>query len=104
MFNYEQYKESANYIINRMGGLNPKIAIILGSGLGVLSDEFEEKITIKYSEIPNFPISTVEGHAGELIIGKLNGTQIIAMNGRFHYYEGYDLKETTFPIRVFKLL
>ena len=104
MFNYEQYKESANYIINRMGGLNPKIAIILGSGLGVLSDEFEEKITIKYSEIPNFPISTVEGHAGELIIGKLNGIQIIAMNGRFHYYEGYDLKETTFPIRVFKLL
>ena len=63
MFNYEQYKESANYIINRMGGLNPKIVIILGSGLGVLSDEFEEKITIKYSEIPNFPISTVEGHA-----------------------------------------
>ena len=104
MFNYEQYKESANYIINRMGGLNPKIVIILGSGLGVLSDEFEEKITIKYSEIPNFPISTVEGHAGELIIGKLNGTQIIAMNGRFHYYEGYDIKQTAFPIRVFALL
>ncbi|MDO5556085.1 MAG: purine-nucleoside phosphorylase [Clostridia bacterium] len=104
MFNYEQYKESADYIKNKIGELKPKTAIILGSGLGVLSDEFEEKIIIKYKEIPNFPISTVEGHAGELIIGKLNGTQIIAMNGRIHYYEGYDLKEVTFPIRVFKLL
>ena len=104
MFSYEQYQKSAEFIKNRMGKIEPKIAIILGSGLGVLSNEFEEKITIKYSEIPNFPISTVEGHAGELIIGKLNGVEIIAMNGRFHYYEGYDVKEITFPIRVFKLL
>lgn len=104
MFIYEQYQESAKYIKNKIGNLNPKIAIILGSGLGVLSEEFEEKLVINYSEIPNFPISTVEGHAGELIIGKLNGIEVIAMNGRFHYYEGYDLKETTFPIRVFKLL
>lgn len=104
MFNYEKYKESADYIKEKIGDLNPKIAIILGSGLGVLKEEFEEKIVIKYNEIPNFPISTVEGHAGELIIGKLSGTEIIAMNGRFHYYEGYDLKETTFPERVFKLM
>ena len=104
MFSYEQYQKSAEFIKNKMGKIEPKIAIILGSGLGVLSNEFEEKITIKYSEIPNFPISTVEGHAGELIIGKLNGVEIIAMNGRFHYYEGYDVKEITFPIRVFKLL
>jgi len=104
MFEYKQYEESSKYIKDKIGEFNPKIAIILGSGLGVLSDEFEQKIVIKYSEIPNFPISTVEGHAGELIIGKLNGTEVIAMNGRFHYYEGYDLKETTFPIRVFKLL
>lgn len=104
MFNYEKYKESADYIKEKIGDLNPKIAIILGSGLGVLKDEFEEKIIIKYNEIPNFPVSTVEGHAGELIIGKLNGKEIIAMNGRFHYYEGYDLKETTFPERVFKLM
>ena len=104
MFSYEEYQESANYIKEKIGSLNPKIAIILGSGLGVLKDEFEEKIVIKYNEIPNFPVSTVEGHAGELIIGKLNGKEIIAMNGRFHYYEGYDLKETTFPERVFKLL
>ena len=104
MFVFEDYQKSANFIKERIGKFNPKIAIILGSGLGVLSDEFEEKIVIKYSDIPNFPISTVEGHAGELIIGKISGKEVIAMNGRFHYYEGYDLKESTFPVRVFKLL
>ena len=104
MFNYEKYVESANYIKEKMKGKNPKIAIILGSGLGVISDDIEDKIVINYKEIPNFPVSTVEGHAGELIIGKLGDKEIIAMNGRFHCYEGYDLKETTFPERVFKLL
>lgn len=104
MFIYEDYEKSAEYIKERIGDLKPKTAIILGSGLGVLSEEFQEKIVIKYNDIPNFPVSTVEGHAGELIIGKLNNKEVIAMNGRFHYYEGYDLKETTFPIRVFKLL
>ena len=104
MFKYEDYQKSANFIKEKMGNLNPKIAIILGSGLGVLSDEFEEKTVIKYADIPNFPVSTVEGHAGELIIAKISGKEIIAMNGRFHYYEGYDLKESTFPVRVFKLL
>lgn len=104
MFKYEQYVESADYIRNKMSGKNPKIAIILGSGLGVLSEEIENKIVINYKDIPNFPVSTVAGHAGELIIGTLAGKEIIAMNGRFHYYEGYDLKEATFPIRVFKLL
>ena len=104
MFSYEDYKKSADYIKERLDGSIPKIAIILGSGLGVLSEEIENKKVIKYKEIPNFPISTVEGHAGELIIGKLSGKDLIAMNGRFHYYEGYDVKEVTFPIRVFKLL
>lgn len=104
MFIYEDYEKSAEYIKKRIEDLKPKTAIILGSGLGVLSEEFQEKIVIKYNDIPNFPVSTVEGHAGELIIGKLNNKEVIAMNGRFHYYEGYDLKETTFPIRVFKLL
>lgn len=104
MFSYKEYEQSANYIKEKIGKKTPKIAIILGSGLGTLSSEIEEKIVIKYNEIPNFPVSTVEGHAGELIIGKIEGKEIIAMNGRFHYYEGYDLKETTFPIRVFKLL
>ena len=82
----------------------PKIAIILGSGLGSLSADIENKITIPYSEIPNFPVSTVAGHKGELIFGTLENVPIIAMNGRFHYYEGYNLQETTYPIRVFKLL
>lgn len=104
MFKFEDYQKSANFIKEKMGNLNPQIAIILGSGLGVLSDEFEKKIVIKYADIPNFPVSTVEGHAGELIIGKISGKEVIAMNGRFHYYEGYDLKESTFPVRVFKLL
>jgi len=104
MFEYEKYQESAKFIKERIKDFYPKIAIILGSGLGVISDDIENKIIIKYSEIPNFPVSTVEGHAGELIIGKIGENDIIAMNGRFHYYEGYDLKETTFPVRVFKLL
>ncbi len=82
----------------------PKIAIILGSGLGSLADEITDKIVLEYKNIPNFPISTVIGHKGELIFGKLEGVPIIAMNGRFHYYEGYDLKQTTYPIRVFSLL
>ena len=104
MFKYEDYEKSANFIKEKMGNYAPKTAIILGSGLGVLSEEFEEKIVINYKDIPNFPESTVEWHAGELIIGKLNGVEIIAMNGRFHYYEGYDIYQVTFPIRVFKLL
>jgi len=104
MFEYNDYVQSANYIKEKMNGRKPKIAIVLGSGLGIISEEIEDKIVINYKEIPNFPISTVAGHAGELIIGKLAGKEVIAMNGRFHYYEGYDLKEATFPVRVFKLL
>lgn len=100
----KNYQEAANYIKEKIGGLEPKIAIILGSGLGVLSEEITEKKVIPYKEIPNFPVSTVAGHAGELIVGNLQGVPVIAMNGRVHYYEGYDLKEVTFPIRVFKLL
>lgn len=104
MFVYEDYVKSANYIKEKMGKRSPKIVIILGSGLGVISDDIDDKIIINYKEIPNFPVSTVDGHAGELIIGRISGKEVIAMNGRFHYYEGYDLKETTFPERVFKLL
>lgn len=104
MFKYEEYEKSANYIKSKMDGRNPKIAIVLGSGLGVISEEIENKVVINYKDIPNFPVSTVAGHAGELIIGTIAGKEVIAMNGRFHYYEGYDLKEATFPVRVFKLL
>ena len=95
--------ETKNYIESKIGNI-PKIAIILGSGLGSLADDIEDKIVIPYKDIPNFPVSTVAGHKGELIIGKLNGIPLLAMNGRFHYYEGYDLKQVTYPIRIFKLL
>ena len=104
MYNYSNYEESAKFIKGKIGEISPKIAIVLGSGLGILSEDIENKITIKYEEIPNFPVSTVEGHAGELLIGTINDVPVIAMNGRFHYYEGYTLEQVTFPIRVFKLL
>jgi purine-nucleoside phosphorylase len=78
--------------------------IILGSGLGGLVNEIEIELTIPYSEIPNFPVSTVEGHSGKLIIGKLGGKTVLAMQGRFHYYEGYSMLEVTFPVRVMKMM
>ena len=79
---------------------NPKTAIILGTGLGQLASEITDKKEIPYAEIPNFPVSTVEGHSGKLIFGKLGGIDIVAMQGRFHFYEGYSMKEVTFPVRV----
>ena len=98
-----KFEETVNFIKEKVNNI-PKIAIVLGSGLGSLADEIENKTTISYKDIPNFPVSTVVGHKGELIFGTLNDVPIIAMNGRFHYYEGYDLKDVTYPIRVFKLL
>ncbi len=95
--------ETKEYIEKNVSNI-PKIAIILGSGLGSLADDITDKTVLSYKDIPNFPISTVAGHKGELIFGKLEGIPIIAMNGRFHYYEGYNLFETTYPIRIFKLL
>ncbi len=83
---------------------SPKIGLILGSGLGTLADEIENPIIIDYKDIPNFPVSTVEGHAGQLVIGKLMGKQVIAMKGRFHYYEGYSMDKVTFPVRVMKAI
>lgn len=82
----------------------PQIGIILGSGLGPLANEIEDKVVIPYKQIPHFPVSTVAGHAGELVVGKLEGKTVLAMNGRFHYYEGYSMQEVTFPIRVMKAL
>ena len=82
----------------------PETAIILGTGLGSLANEITEKYEIKYEDIPNFPVSTVEGHSGKLIFGKLGNKDIMAMQGRFHYYEGYSMQEVTFPVRVMKEL
>lgn len=96
---YEKIQETAKYLKPLMTG-KPETAIILGSGLGRLVDEIDIEKEIPYSEIPNMPISTVEGHSGKLLFGKLGGKEIMAMEGRFHYYEGYSMKEVTFPIRV----
>ena len=104
MNDYMNQMNQTVYFIKGLVKEIPKIAIILGSGLGNLADEMEDKIIIPYKDIPNFPISTVAGHKGELIFGKIDGIPVIAMNGRFHYYEGYNLSETTYPIRIFKLL
>jgi purine-nucleoside phosphorylase len=82
----------------------PEIGLILGSGLGVLADEIEDPIKIPYNEIPGFPVSTVEGPAGQVVIGTLDGKRVIAMQGRFHFYEGYSLDKVTLPVRVMKEL
>lgn len=99
----ERIATAKEYIRNiEAGEINT--AIILGTGLGSITEQIEEKIIIKYKDIPGFPISTVAGHAGELIIGNLSGKRVIAMNGRFHYYEGYSMETVTFPVRVIKAL
>ncbi|QPA29931.1 purine-nucleoside phosphorylase [Thermaerobacillus caldiproteolyticus] len=82
----------------------PQIGLILGSGLGVLAEEIEQAIKIPYEQIPEFPVSTVEGHAGQLVYGQLQGATVVAMQGRFHYYEGYSFDKVTFPVRVMKAL
>lgn len=97
------FSETAEYIKARLDDI-PETAIILGSGLGILADELENKKVIKYNEIPHFPVSTVAGHAGELIYGMLNYTPVLVMSGRFHYYEGYDINQVTYPVRVFAKL
>lgn len=97
----EKIKETADYIRKEVGTL-PKIGVILGTGLGDLVNHIEIVKEIDYHVIPNFPVSTVEGHSGKLIFGNLGGKYIMAMQGRFHYYEGYDMKEVTFPVRVMK--
>ncbi len=99
----EKINETAAYLSARMH-TSPETAIILGTGLGSLVNEITEKYEIPYNEIPNFPLSTVEGHSGKLIFGKLGDKEIMAMQGRFHYYEGYSMKEVTFPVRVMREL
>ncbi|MDP3913472.1 MAG: purine-nucleoside phosphorylase [Bacteroidota bacterium] len=99
----EKIKATATFINDKVKR-SIDAGIILGSGLGGLVNEIEVELTIPYSEIPNFPVSTVEGHSGKLIIGKLGGKTVLAMQGRFHYYEGYSMLEVTFPVRVMKMM
>lgn len=95
--------ETRRYLVERVNNL-PEIGIILGSGLGALADLVEDRVVIAYHDIPHFPVSTVEGHAGQLIFGQVQGKNVIVMQGRFHYYEGYNMEEVTFPVRVMQVL
>ena len=97
---FEMSLETANFLKEKIDYI-PEYAIVLGSGLGSLVEDIEIDTEISYKDIPNFPVSTVKGHKGSLIFGTLNGKKIVAMNGRFHYYEGYSMKQVTFPERVF---
>ncbi len=100
----EQIKANAEFIRSQIDEFVPEVGIILGTGLGGLADSIDVKYSIEYSTIPNFPVSTVEGHKGRLIFGLLGGKNVVAMQGRFHYYEGYTMQQVTFPVRVMKLL
>ena len=99
----QKIQETAEFLKSKMKTA-PKTAIILGTGLGSLVNEITDKYEIEYKDIPNFPLSTVEGHSGKLIFGKLGEKEIMAMQGRFHFYEGYSMKEVTFPVRVMREL
>ena len=96
--------EKAVRAIQLKSGIKPEVAIILGTGLGKLAERIEKVAVIPYQEIPGFPLSTVESHSGKLILGVLGGKDVVAMQGRFHYYEGYTMQEITFPVRVMKFL
>lgn len=100
---FEMIQEAAAYI-QKQTKLQPEVGLILGSGLGILADLIENGVTIAYSDIPHFPQSTVEGHAGELLIGEIKGRPVVMMKGRFHMYEGYGPEVTAFPVRVMKAL
>jgi len=95
--------EAVDFIKNKYDG-RPSVGVVLGSGLGSFTSEIQVEFDIDYSEIPHFPVSTVEGHSGKLIFGELSGKKVVAMAGRFHYYEGYTTQEVIFPVRVLKFL
>ncbi len=100
----KQIIEATAYIQSKIDNFKPQFGIILGTGLGKLAIEIDIVYSIDYKDIPHFPISTVESHTGKLLFGKLNGKKVVCMQGRFHYYEGYSMKQVTFPVRVMKML
>ncbi|XP_059190286.1 purine nucleoside phosphorylase 6 [Centropristis striata] len=102
-YSYDEYKETADWLLAHTK-LRPKVAIICGSGLGSLGNLLGDTDVFPYKDIPRFPISTVPGHAGRLVFGRLQGCECVCMQGRFHFYEGYDIHTVTYPVRVFKLL
>lgn len=99
----EKINQTVTYIKDKVT-IEPEVGIILGTGLGGLVKEIENQQTLEYSTIPNFPVSTVDGHSGRLIFGTLGGKNVVAMQGRFHYYEGYNMQQVTFPVRIMKFL
>ncbi len=102
-YDHEYYKKSADYVRGKIA-FDPEIAVILGSALGGLAGEIEDPVEIPYGDIPNFLVSTVESHAGKLIVGTLAGRRVLCMSGRFHYYEGYSFEQLAAPVRLFKSL
>ena len=100
---WEEVQATVDYIIDKTN-FSPEYGVILGSGLGGFTDDIEVDYILPYSEIPNFPVSTVQGHKGALVFGHIKGKKVVAMQGRFHFYEGYSMKEVTFPVRVMKHL
>lgn len=100
---WEQVQETVSYI-NEKIDFTPEYGVILGSGLGSFTDEMKVEYTLPYNEIPNFPVSTVQGHKGALVFGTIGDKKVVAMQGRFHFYEGYSMTEVTFPVRVMKFL
>jgi purine-nucleoside phosphorylase len=99
----EKIKETTSFIQSRVT-ITPEVGIILGTGLGGLVRDIKHQQVLEYKDIPNYPVSTVDGHSGRLIFGELGGKKVVAMQGRFHFYEGYDMKQVTFPVRVMKFL
>jgi purine-nucleoside phosphorylase len=100
---WEQVQETVSFIKGKIN-FSPEYGVILGSGLGSFTDDIQIEFTLPYTEIPNFPVSTVEGHKGALVFGTIGTKKVVAMQGRFHFYEGYSMKEVTFPVRVMKFL
>ncbi|XP_071313792.1 purine nucleoside phosphorylase 6 [Trachinotus anak] len=102
-YRHEDYRETADWLLEHTEQ-RPKVAIICGSGLGGLADLLDNRVVFRYEDIPRFPTSTVQGHAGQLVFGSLQGRECVCMQGRFHFYEGYDMHKVTYPVRVFFLL
>ena len=100
MTHYDQVAEAAAFLKSRLGSLEPRVGIVLGSGLGAAAKAVQDPVVVPYSEIPNFPQSTVEGHSGRIVAGLLGGAPVVIMQGRVHFYEGYSPLEVTFPMRV----
>lgn len=103
-YKFEQYNESALALKDRLGGFQPKVLLILGSGLGFLGDEVEHPIVVPYSEVPHMKFSTAPGHKGQFVFGRLGGQDVAVMQGRLHTYEGWDFDDVSYPVRVLRLL